>query len=100
MKVQKSDEDGQALIAAWHTSHRSTVYLIDNLPRELWSKDVPGEPRRTVRMIAAHIHNCRCAWVKAIGGRHGVVVPRKVDGRTVRPAELTRALARSSKGIY
>jgi len=36
------------------------MYLIENLPSELWSKKVPGAPRRTVRMLAAHLHNVRC----------------------------------------
>lgn len=34
-----------------------------------------------------------------IGERHGVTIPRNVDGRSVRPAELARALERSSRGI-
>ncbi len=89
----------QALIAAWHTNNRVTTYLIENLPHDLWSRQIPGSPRRTIRMLAAHIHNARCMWIKSIGAAHGVVVPRRVDGRTVRPAELTRALARSSEGM-
>ena len=93
------DHDAQALIDVWHTSQRVTSYLIENLPPELWSKNVPGAPRRTVRMIAAHIHNSRCMWIKMIGARHGVAVPKTVDGRVVRPAELSRALARSSRGM-
>ena len=95
----KDSENGQELIAAWRTSNRVTTYLIENLPPELWSKAVPGSPRRTVRMVAAHIHNARCMWIKMIGARHGVKVPATVDGRTVRPAELKRALARSSDGM-
>ena len=75
------------------------MYLIENLPSELWSRDVPGAPRRTVRMIAAHIHNVRCMWIKMLGARHGIAVPRTVDGRRVRPPELLRALSRSSAGI-
>ena len=89
----------QALIAAWHTNQRVTTYLIENLPRELWSMNIPGSPRRTIRMLAAHIHNTRCMWIKMIGVGHGIAVPRTVDGRTVRRSELTRALARSSAGI-
>src|SRR5947208_2924718 len=92
-------EDAEALIAAWRTSHRVTVYLIENLPAELWPKIVPGSPRRTVRMIAAHIHNARCMWIKMLGAGHGIRVPRTVDGGGVRPSELSRALARSSEGI-
>jgi uncharacterized damage-inducible protein DinB len=97
--VPKDTEDGRALIDAWRTSNRVTVYLIENLPPELWAMSVPGSPRRTVRSIAAHLHNVRCMWIKMIGARHGVSVPRAVDTRTVRPAELSRALARSSDGI-
>lgn len=87
------------LIAAWRTNNRVTVYLIEHLPAELWSMNVPGSPRRTIRMLAAHIHNARCSWIKMIGERHGVAVPKSVDGRTVRPSELKRALERSSRGM-
>jgi len=97
--VKETTTDEQALIAAWHTNQRVTTYLIENLPRELWSMNIPGSPRRTIRMLAAHIHNVRCSWIKMIGADHGIAVPRTVDGRTVRPSELTRALARSSEGI-
>jgi uncharacterized damage-inducible protein DinB len=91
--------DEQALIAAWHTNNRVTTFLIENLPPDLWSMQIPGSPRRTVRMLAAHFHNSRCMWIKSIGAGHGIAVPRSVNGRTVRPAELTRALARSSEGM-
>src|SRR5438105_1410286 len=99
MTSRKDWADGGLLIAAWRTSHRVTAYLIENLPLELWAMSVPGKPRRTVRMIAAHLHNARCMWIKMIGARHGVAVPRRVNGRTVRPAALLKALERSSEGI-
>ena len=98
-KQTKPNESGEALIDAWRTNNRVTTYLIENLPLELWSMSVPGAPRRTVRSIAAHLHNSRCAWIKMIGSRHGVVVPRTVNARGVGPAELVRALGRSSAGI-
>ena len=60
---------------------------------------VPGSPRRTVRSLAVHIHNARCMWIKMIGARHGVEVPRTVNARTVRQSELSRALERSSEGM-
>lgn len=75
------------------------MYLIENLPSELWPMTIPGSPRRTVRMLAAHLHNARCMWIKMIGARHEIVVPRSVDGRVVRPSELLRALPRSSDGM-
>jgi uncharacterized damage-inducible protein DinB len=94
-----TDRDDSEWIAAWRTNNRVTTYLIENLPPGLWSKAVPGVPRRTVRAIAAHIHNARCMWIQMIGARHGVAVPRTVDARRVRPPELARALSRSSEGI-
>jgi uncharacterized damage-inducible protein DinB len=97
--VSRKLEDGEALIAAWRTSDRVTTYLIENLPNTLWPAGIPGAPRRTVRAIAAHIHNSRCMWIKMLGARHGVAVPKTVDVRRVRPAELARALSRSSAGM-
>lgn len=91
--------DSGMLIDAWRTSHRVTVYLVENLPAELWSMNVPASPRRTFRTIAAHIHNTRCMWIKMIGASHGVKVPRLVDARKVTPSQLSRALERSSEGM-
>jgi uncharacterized damage-inducible protein DinB len=97
--MRRDAQNDQDLIAAWHTNHRTTVYLIENLPLELWSMGIPGSPRRTIRSLAAHIHNSRCMWVKNIGARHGVIVPKAVNINKVSPADLKRALERSSKGI-
>ena len=91
--------NADALIAAWRTNHRVTAYLIENIPAELWPKRVPGNPRRTVRAIAAHLHNARCMWIKMIGSRHDIGVPKHADTRTVSRPELLRALEHSSHGI-
>ncbi|HKS11056.1 MAG TPA: DinB family protein [Pyrinomonadaceae bacterium] len=64
MNTDRHGLDVESLIAAWRTNNRVTTYLIENFPPELWSENVPGVPRRTVR-----------------------------------PAELLRALERSSEGI-
>ncbi len=87
------------LIAAWRTNNRVTIFLIKNLPGQLWPMTVPGSPRRTTRSLAAHIHNTRCMWIKLIGKRDGIEVPGTVDGTTVTKSQLTRALERSSRGI-
>jgi hypothetical protein len=90
---------GRGILAAWRTNNRATTYLIEQLPPAVWGKAVPGVPRLTVGMIAAHLHNSRCSWIRSIGARHGVVVPPLVDPRRVRPRELVRALSRSNKGM-
>jgi uncharacterized damage-inducible protein DinB len=92
-------DPGSRLIAAWRTNNRATTYLIERLPPQLWPMAVPGVPRRTVRMVAAHLHNSRSRWIRALGARDGIVSPPLVDLRRVRPADLLRALSRSSEGI-
>jgi uncharacterized damage-inducible protein DinB len=87
------------ILAAWATNNRITVFLIENLPLELWPAAVPGVPRRTIRMIAGHIHNARCMWIKTLGRPHGIRVPASVDRHRVRPRELAESLGRSSRGI-
>src|SRR3989454_1209843 len=87
------------LLDAWRTNNRVTVFLFEHLPPELWSATVPGAPRRTVRMIAGHIHNARCMWIKTLGKAHGIEVPDSVDRRRVSPKQLVRALDRSSRGM-
>ena len=93
------DVAADMLVAAWRTNNRATLYLVEHLPHDAWSSRVPGIPRLTVGMIAAHIHNSRCGWIKALGARHGIEAPALVDLRRVRPAALAKALSRSSQGM-
>ena len=87
------------VIAAWRTNNRVTVQLIQHLPTALWDIAVPGAPQRTVRAIAAHLHNARCRWVKTLGREHGISAPTLVDHRRVTRRQLVAALKRSSNGI-
>jgi uncharacterized damage-inducible protein DinB len=50
-------------------------------------------------MIAGHIHNARCTWIKTLGKEFGIAVPRAVNRQKVEPVELITALGRSSRGI-
>ena len=88
-----------ALLPAWRTSNRITVELLEHVPAALWSADVPGSPRRTIRMIAAHLHNSRCGWIRTLGREHGVTTPARVDRYTVTRRQLSAALRRSSRGM-
>jgi len=74
------------------------IYLTEQLPAELWEAAVPGVPRRTVRMIVAHVHNSRCAWIRTLGKPHGVAVPAKVDRFRVSRAQACRAMDASNNG--
>jgi uncharacterized damage-inducible protein DinB len=87
------------ILDTWRTNNRVTVFLVEQLPNGLWAAAVPGAPRRTIRMIAGHLHNTRCMWIKTLGQEFGVTVPRSVDRRRTGPKELVSALERSSRGI-
>jgi uncharacterized damage-inducible protein DinB len=87
------------ILVSWRTNSRVTAYLVEHLPAELWDASVPGTPRRTIRMIAGHLHNARCMWLKTLGREHGIAVPVSVDRHKVTRRQLLSALARSSKGI-
>jgi uncharacterized damage-inducible protein DinB len=87
------------ILDTWRTSNRVTVFLVEHLPSEVWASAVPGAPRRTIRMIAGHLHNARCMWIKTLGQELGITVPRSVDRRRVGRRELVPALERSSRGI-
>lgn len=89
----------ETILAAWRTNHRVTVFLVRHLPAPVWAAPVPGAPRRTVRMLAGHLHNARCMWLKTLGRPLGIPVPPGVDRRKVSRRELVAALDRSSRGI-
>jgi hypothetical protein len=54
------------LISTWRTSNRVTEFFIEHLPGKLWDQRIPGFPRRTIRMVAGHIHDARRMWIKMI----------------------------------
>jgi uncharacterized damage-inducible protein DinB len=89
----------EGVLSAWRTNSRVTAYLVERIPAALWDAPIPGAPRRTVRMIAGHLHNCRCSWLKTLGREHGIATPASVDRHKVARQELLSALRKSSKGI-
>jgi uncharacterized damage-inducible protein DinB len=88
-----------SVLAAWRTNNRVTMKLIQSLPPALWDVPIPGVPQRTMRAIAAHLHNARCSWLETLGREHGIKAPERVDHRQVTPPLLVAALKRSSTGM-
>jgi uncharacterized damage-inducible protein DinB len=97
--VLRSPEAQDSLLTAWRTNDRVTAYLVERIPDPLWRAAIPGIPTRTVRSVAAHLHNARCRWVKTLGSEHGIALPTRVDQRAVTPGELLAALEQSGRGI-
>lgn len=88
-----------AILTAWRTNSRVTGYLVEHVPAAAWAASVPGIPSRTIRAIAAHMHNARCSWIRTLGREHGIIAPARVDHRAVTRRQLGAALPRSSAGI-
>jgi len=89
----------QTILPAWRTNHQVTVFLVSHLPTAVWAAPVPGIPRKSIRMLAGHLHNARCMWLKTLGQPLGIPVPSAVDRRRVSRRQLVAALKRSSRGI-
>jgi len=89
----------QLILVPWHTANRVTIFLVDHLPGELWTATIPGTTRRTIRAVAAHMHNARCMWVKTLGQEHGIVPPARVDRNKVQRRQLVAALDRSGDAV-
>jgi uncharacterized damage-inducible protein DinB len=90
---------GESILAAWATNDRTTTFLVERLPAALWDAPVPDTPRKTVRTIAAHLHNSRCGWIRTLGGPHGIEAPAQVDRHRVNRTELVRALKASGRAM-
>jgi uncharacterized damage-inducible protein DinB len=97
--VPLTDALRESILTAWRTNDRTTIFLVGGLPAALWGAALPGEPQRTVRMLAAHIHNARRWWLRTLGAPHGIEVPDAVDRRRVTRSELVRALKISGRAM-
>src|SRR5262249_46310569 len=97
--VPPSLDPNSSIVSAWRTNNRVTVQFVQHLPSSLWDVAVPGLPQKTVREIAAHLHNSRCGWIRTLGREHGITPPERVDRRRVTRRELAAALRRSGAGM-
>jgi uncharacterized damage-inducible protein DinB len=87
------------IISAWNTSNRVTAFFFEQLPEELCDLKIPGAPNRSIRMIAGHIHNARCMWIKMIGRTYSIKAPKPVDRRNVSRQTLIRAFKASNQSM-
>src|SRR5579872_4010078 len=65
-----------SILSAFAINDRINRYLIENIAEEAWSAKPPEGKGRTIAAIAAHIHNVRLMWLKAIGA---TTLPAKID---------------------
>ena len=89
----------ESLLDAWRICNRATVLLVESLPDALWPLALSGAPRRAVRNVAAHLHNCRGAWLKSLGKGAGIAVPASLDPKSATRARTVAALGRSGEAM-
>jgi len=95
----KATDIADTVLDAWRTNNRATTKLIAALPNALWNAAVPGMEPRTVRTIAAHLHNARSRWIRTLGSEHGLVRPPMIDLRKSTRRQVVRALNRSTASM-
>jgi uncharacterized damage-inducible protein DinB len=88
-----------AAVEAWKTIHATTAFLVAGVPDDVWTLAAPGMPSRSIRSIAAHLHNSRRLWIRTLGEERGITVPARVDERRVTKRALGPALEKSNRGM-
>ena len=64
--MRKKIDLAETLLEAWEVSNQVTIYLVKNIPADLWDKKIPGYSRKTIGMLAIHLQNARVQWIKSI----------------------------------
>src|SRR5512140_513979 len=91
--------ESEPLLDAWRINDRVTTFLVERIPAELWRSSLPASPRRTVRSIAAHLHNARRMWLRGLGAGVGVSIPTAADRLQASPRVVAAALRQSGTQI-
>lgn len=83
------------LISAFAANNRINCYLLENIPAEAWAAKPPEGQGRTIAAIAAHMHNVRRMWLKAVGAAR---IPEKL-GTNASMKDALRALDQSHAAL-
>jgi uncharacterized damage-inducible protein DinB len=89
----------ESLLDAWRICQRVTTQLVESLPEALWPLALSGAPRRPVRNVAVHLHNCRGLWLKSLAQGAGIAVPANLDPQSATRARTVAALGKSGEAI-
>jgi len=89
----------ESLLDAWRICDRATALLVESLPDDAWPLALSSAPRRAVRNVAVHLHNCRGLWLKSLGQGAGIAAPANLDPKSATRARTVAALGRSGEAI-
>jgi len=97
--MQKKIDLTEALLNVWETTNQVSLFLIKNLPAELWCERIPGYRRKTIGMLAIHLHNTRCMWIKTIAKQKFTNGLARIDSPTATQKEVIAALKQSHEAM-
>lgn len=86
----------ESMLTAYATNNRINLYLLENLPDEVWRMKGPGGKGREAGSIFSHMHNVRLMWLKAIGV---VDMPAKLDPDEATKIDVKEALEASYRAV-
>jgi uncharacterized damage-inducible protein DinB len=85
-----------ALLNAFAINDRINRYMLENLPPEAWRAEPPGGKGRDAAAIAAHMHNVRVMWLKAVKASK---IPEPLDRAKVTVKQAVGALEESREAL-
>ena len=97
--MEKNLDLSKTLLDCWRTTNQTSILLIKMIAPDLWTRKIPGYQHKTIAMLAIHLHNSRCMWIKSI-------THKKLNGtlNTIKPGQGTKrellvAMNQSSKAM-
>ncbi|HYC85457.1 MAG TPA: DinB family protein, partial [Chryseosolibacter sp.] len=87
------------LLNAWKTNNQVSVYLIENIPAELWRKKVPGYTRKSIGSLALHLHNVRYYWIKALSHERDLTRFQRISNADATRKQVLRGLKQSHRAM-
>jgi len=86
----------KSLLQGFDINDRINHFMLENVAPDIWRTSPPSGKGRTIAEIAAHIHNARTMWLKAVNYPS---LPSKLEGDEYSPADVIKALKQSQAGL-
>jgi uncharacterized damage-inducible protein DinB len=97
--MQKNIDLADSLLKTWETTNEVSLFLISNIPVDLWNRSIPGYRRKTIRTLAIHLHNVRCTWIKSIAKTNFSKKPQRITLNQATRKEVIAALKQSNEAM-
>ena len=89
----------KTLLDCWRTTNQTSILLVKIIAPNLWTKRIPGYKHKTIAMLAIHLHNARCMWIKNISNKKLKGTLKTINSYYGTKKELLVALKQSGKAM-